>query len=63
MRALLLALTVLLLRSLPGRARLVLAFLPVVPLLVIAAVAGTVARLPGALPPALVALRLVRLRR
>ena len=65
MRALLLALPVLLLWSLPGRARLVLAFLPVVPLLAVAAaaVAAAVARLPGALPPALLALRLVRLHR
>jgi hypothetical protein len=67
MRALLLALSVLLLRSLPGRAWFMLAFLPVVPLLAVAAavatIAAAVARLPGALPPALVALRLVRLRR
>jgi len=67
MRVLLLALPVLLLRRLPGSARLVLAFLPVVPLLAVAAAVATIAaavtRLPRALPPALVALRLVRLRR
>jgi hypothetical protein len=67
LRARLLALPVLLLRRLPGRARLVLAFLPVVLLLAVAAAVATIAaavtRLPRALPPALVALRPVRLRR
>jgi hypothetical protein len=63
LRARLLALCVLLLRRLPGSARLVLAFLPVVLLLAVAAVAAAVTRLPRAPPPTLVALRFVRLRR
>ena len=59
LRALGLALPVTLLRPLARRARL----LPIVLLLAVAAVAVTMARLPGALPAALVPLRLVPLRR